>query len=128
MVRERNELYRRANEDIILELLSVLDHLDLALEAADTHKAQGAFVEGLRLVSDQMLSVLGKFGLAPVDAEGQPFDPAVHEAMAQVADESLPANSVVQVFEKGYQLKERMLRPARVTVSKAASKQQEGSQ
>ena len=68
-LREKGELYRRANEEIMLELLPVLDHLDLALDAAADHGADEALIQGFRLVSDQMLSVLRKFGLEPIDAD-----------------------------------------------------------
>ena len=76
----------------------------------------------------EVTSVLGRHGVVTVEADGQPFDPALHEAMAQVEDGSVPGNTIVQVFQPGYQLRGRLLRPARVVVSKPpADEKTEGS-
>ena len=78
--RERNELYQRANEDLISELLPVLDHFELGFENAASHEANPDVVAGFKMVFDQALSTLAKFGLQPVDAVGESFDPHLHEA------------------------------------------------
>jgi molecular chaperone GrpE len=107
-IKERSEIYARANEDIMLEILPVLDHLDLALATAAEHEitgAQAAVVDGFRLVSEQLMSVLKKFGLEPINAEGQPFDANRHEAIAQMPSETVAEGS------------DKLLRPAQVVLS-----------
>jgi molecular chaperone GrpE len=77
-----------------------------------------ALLQGIELVRRELLGVLAKHGVRRIDAEGKLFDPAAHEAMTQIVDESVPAGTVIQVLEEGYQLRDRMLRPARVVVSR----------
>lgn len=116
-LREKGEIYSRANEEIMIEMLSVLDHIDLALAAARDHGTEGAVVEGFRLVAEQLRAVLGKFGLAPVDAEGLPFDPNLHEAISHIASDEAPENTVIAQVRRGYRLGEMLLRPAQTVVS-----------
>jgi molecular chaperone GrpE len=78
-----------------------------------------SLLQGLELVQRDLESVLSKHGVTEVEALGQPFDPSVHEALAQLPDASVPANTVVQVFQRGFRLRDRLLRPAQVVVSKA---------
>lgn len=115
--REKNELYRRANEDIMIELLPALDHLEMALDAAATHDAPAAFTEGFRLVAEQLLAALGKFGLTPIDAEGQPFDVNLHEAVSHLPSADVPEEHVMNQVRRGYRLGDFLLRPAQVVVS-----------
>jgi molecular chaperone GrpE len=77
------------------------------------------------LVRRELLGVLGKYGVSKIEADQKPFDPAVHEAMTQIVDDSVPGGSVLQVFEEGYQLRDRMLRPSRVVVSKRSSSEED---
>jgi len=116
-LREKNELYRCANEDLVQELLPALDHLNLALAAANTYSAHEPVVEGFKLVSEQMMSVLGKFGLIPVDAEGVEFDPGRHEAISRMASDAVPENTVITQVRRGYMFGDRLLRAAQVVVS-----------
>lgn len=124
-LREKNELYQRANEDIIAELLPVLDHVDLALKAAVEHEAPNAFIEGLRLVSEQMLSALRKFGLTALDAGAcQEFDPMRHEALSHIASDEVGQNMVLAQVRRGYMLGTKLLRSAQVVVSSGPAAQQ----
>lgn len=116
-LRERAEIELQANESLMKELLPVLDHLDLAVDAAVQHNADGPVIEGFRLVSEQLLTALAKAGLTPVDAAAQEFDPHRHEAISQVASETVPANHVVAQVRRGYLLGSKLLRPAQVVVS-----------
>jgi molecular chaperone GrpE len=119
-IKERSEIYARANEDIMLEILPVLDHLDLALATAAEHEitgAQAAVVDGFRLVSEQLMSVLKKFGLEPINAEGQPFDANRHEAIAQMPSETVAEGSVITQTRRGWMLGDKLLRPAQVVLS-----------
>ena len=115
--RERDELYRRANTDILSELLPVLDHMDLAIEAAETHSADEAVVEGFKLVSEQLMTGLEKFGLKPVDAGGKAFDPNLHEAISRMPSDDVPEDKVIVQVRRGYVLGDRLLRAAQVVVS-----------
>jgi molecular chaperone GrpE len=124
MLREKTELYRRANEDLMLDLLPVLDHMDLALQAAEQHRADGdpgPLIEGFGIVRDQLMGALGKFGLAAVDAEGQTFDPNLHEAISHLVSDTVPENGVIAQTRRGFKLGDRLLRPAQVAVSSGPS-------
>jgi len=116
-IREKNELFRRANESILEELLPVLDSMGLAIEGAGNHGAAPALVDGFELVSEQFLSVLGKFGLSPIDAEGQQFDPNLHEAVSHLPSDTVADGHVITQTRRGYMLGEMLLRPAQVVVS-----------
>ena len=117
VMRERSEIYKRANEELMAELLNVLDHLQMALEAAVTHDAPKAFVEGFQSVSDQLSGALTKFGLEPVDATGKQFDPNEQEAVSHIPSDAVPENAVITQTRRGYRLAGRLLRPAQVVVS-----------
>lgn len=117
MLRERNELYLRANEDILKELVPVLDNVEVALEAASAGGTLASFVGGIRIVADQFLSVLGKFGVTVIDAEGKEFDPGLHEAVSHLPAPGVPENRVAKQIRRGYLLGDRVLRAAQVVVS-----------
>lgn len=119
--KEKEDLARFANENILKELLPVLDNLERALEHA--RQEGGAGEESLRQGVEMTLGLfaksLEKFGVIPIQAEGTPFDPAWHEAMGQLESADHPANTVVKELQKGYQLNGRLLRPTLVMVAKA---------
>ena len=119
--KEKEDLARYANENILKELLPVLDNLERALEHA--RQEGGAGEESLRQGVEMTLGLfaksLEKFGVTPIQAEGAPFDPAWHEAMGQLESADHPANTVVKELQKGYQLNGRLLRPTLVMVAKA---------
>ncbi len=116
VLREKDELYQRANMDLLGELLPVLDNLDMAF-AAVQGGGNDAVVQGFKLVGEQMLGVMARFGLKPVDAEGQAFDHRVHEAIAHLPSAEVAENHVIAQTRRGYMLGERLLRPAQVVVS-----------
>jgi molecular chaperone GrpE len=116
-IRERNETYRRANEDIMEELLPVLDHMELAMDAAAQHKADEGIVEGFRLVSEQLRAALGKFGLTPIDATDAEFDHNLHEAISHLPSPDVAENHVIAMTRRGYKLGDYLLRAAQVVVS-----------
>ncbi len=117
VVRERQELLMRATEKVISDLLTVADHLELALQHKDGDSVE-AVVQGVEITLREFRGVLERNGVSPIDAEGKPFDPTVHHAMSQVERDDLEENIVVEEFRKGYLLGERVLRPALVSVSK----------
>ena len=107
-------------EKCFRELIPVLDSLAMALSSAGSEKQDNAFYEGVDLTHTMLTNSLEKFGLAlinPVPKDN--FDPAVHEAITMLAVPDTPANCIVEVVQCGYSLNDRLLRPARVVVSKA---------
>ena len=105
------------------DLLPVVDNLERALEASTGSDAEGiaAVVEGVELTLKSLIDVLAKNGVTPVDPHGEPFDPQVAQAMSMIENPDVEPNTVIAVMQKGYLLKDRLLRPAMVMVSKAAS-------
>jgi len=114
-VREREETVKRANEALILELLPVIDHLDLALASAAG--PDDPFVQGVRIVADQLHAALAKADAKPVEAAGQPFTPEHCEALGEIPSDTAPAGHVAVQLRKGWVLAGRLLRPAQVIVS-----------
>lgn len=103
------------------DLLPALDNLERALDAARQAGDDGPLARGVALVQTQLLDALRRHGVSRVEAQGQPFDPNRHEAVMQQPSAEVPPQTVLQVLENGYLLHERVLRPARVIVSAAAS-------
>ena len=117
--RDLADFRKYANEQMAQELLTVVDHLGLALKHAGESGGQAKGLrEGVELVFKQLGDVLQKFGITRFEAEGEPFNPARHEAMMQVETPDAPENTVVQVLQDGYLYHEKVLRHAKVGVSK----------
>lgn len=114
--KEKEDLFKYGNENLILEILPSVDNLERALEHAGDNNAS-AINEGVRMTLNMLLASLKKFGVNPIEAKGAVFDPAFHQAMAQVETADQEPNTVVQEFQKGYLLNDRLLRPAMVTVA-----------
>ena len=117
--REKEELLNYGNKSLIEEILPVIDNLERALAHA-SEDGQGAVVEGIRMTHGMLLSALKKFNVTPIEAAGTQFDSAFHQAMAQVPTDEHAPNTVVEEYQKGYMLRERLLRPAMVTVATSA--------
>ena len=117
--REKEELLNYGNKSLIEEILPVVDSMERALAHA-SEDGQAAVVEGIRMTHGMLIAALRKFGVTPIESVGTPFDSAFHQAMAQVPSDDYPPNTVVEEYQKGYLLKERLLRPAMVTVSTPA--------
>jgi len=114
-VREREDLIKRANEDLLGDLLPVVDHLELAL--AKTEGSTDPVIVGVKMVYDQFVALLGRYGLTPLDTKGEPFDPTYHEALSQMSSATVPANMIIDQFRRGWLLAGKLLRPAQVIVS-----------
>lgn len=114
--REMAEFRRFAQADLVRDCLPVLDNLERAIQAGAGEQANGLRT-GVELVCKQFRDVLGKSGLSEIAPEGEPFDPAEHEAIARQESAAVSEPTVVQVLQKGYRLSERLLRPALVTVA-----------
>jgi len=121
--KEREDWTKFANEDLIRSILPFIDNLERAVNHAQKMVDTGVLIEGVRLTIQQLLQNLNKFGLSSLESVGKPFDPAMHEAMLVVETKTHEPNQVVEEFQKGYLLNDRLLRPATVSVSKAPEKE-----
>src|ERR1700693_26259 len=120
MAREKDDAIRYANSNFLERLIPILDNFELGLQAAKTGGSQSAVQDGMIMVFKQLQDFLASCGVETVDATGQHFDPNVHEAIAQEQNEEVPEGFVVLQVRKGYRLKDRLIRPANVVVSKGA--------
>jgi molecular chaperone GrpE len=119
MQRDLADFRKYANEQFALELLTVVDHMGLALKhAGEPGETVQGIQQGVELVYKQLRDALEKFGIKQFAAEGEQFDPTRHDAMMQVATDEVPENTVVQVLQNGYLYHEKVLRHAKVGVSK----------
>ena len=115
-VRENAAAADRGMAKLAKELLPALDHLDLALRAAEEHGG-GEFAKGIRQIQDELINALGRVGIQAFSPKGEPFDPAEHEAMASQPVEGAEAGTVTEVYQAGYRINGTVLRPARVVVA-----------
>ncbi len=120
-LRDREDAIRFANDNLLREILPVLDNLERALEHAGDEAEQKVLREGVEMTLSQLRKVLESAGVTKVTADGVAFDPNFHQAMGQVETGDQPVNTVVQVLQHGYLLRERLLRPAMVLIAKAPS-------
>jgi molecular chaperone GrpE len=121
--REKEDWTKFANEDLLRAVLPFVDNLERAITHAQKVADTGVLIEGVRLTIQQILQTLNRFGLSSFQSVGKPFDPAVHEAMLVVETDKHEPNQVVEEFQKGYVLHDRLLRPATVSVSKPPEKE-----
>lgn len=124
-IKERADAINYGNERLIKDILPIVDSLERALDHAYNSEDFDAFVEGLRLIYDNLLVSLEKQGVERIDAAGEDFDPNFHEAMLQVETEEYENNKIVEELEKGYLLNGRLLRPVKAAISKSISKERE---
>ncbi len=108
----------RAQEEIILELLPVLDNFERALQVNPKDKEARNICKGVEMIYKQLLTLLQEKGMEEIEALDQPFDPHFHEAVERVWVEEKPAEMVVEVIQKGYRMGEKVLRPSLVKVNK----------
>ncbi|MBI4357092.1 MAG: nucleotide exchange factor GrpE [Gammaproteobacteria bacterium] len=120
--RDVENAYKYALERFVIELLPVIDSLEQALEAkGEGNKDNTSHMKGVQLTLEIFLKVLSKFGVHPIPAMNLPFNPVVHEAISVQETLEVKPNMVLQVFQKGYLLRDRVIRAARVIVSKGPS-------
>ena len=122
-VRMRAETRDEVLRDILLQVAPILDNLRRALRQ-ETQEAE-SLKQGVELICGQFNDVLKGYGLAEIEALGQPFDPEVHEALAEVPDDEHAPGTVIEEMEKGYKLNDKVVRYARVVVSKASAESTE---
>lgn len=117
IVRDREDQARRACEAILSELLPVVDHFQLGLQAAHKHHVKHAVIEGLEGVLRQFEQALEKSGVTPIETQGRVFDPHVHECVAHLPSEEHPEHVIIQETRRGYKLGNYVLRASQVIVS-----------
>ncbi|GKS64691.1 nucleotide exchange factor GrpE [Nitrospira sp.] len=116
--RDQRDQIRFGNEQLLKELLPVVDNMERAIKAARTNGGgDSALVQGVELTLKQLSGVLAKFGVQAIDSAGQDFDPSAHQAVSYGPSDDVPANKVLDEFQKGYRLHDRILRAAMVSVS-----------
>ncbi|MEI8041076.1 MAG: nucleotide exchange factor GrpE [Verrucomicrobiota bacterium] len=118
--REKQDAIKFANESLLQKLVPVMDSLDMALAATQAPQADAgqSLQAGVSMIGQQLKQALAEAGLEEVDATGKPFDPNLHEAVAQRETAEAPEGQVIQQLRKGYKLRERLLRAATVIVAK----------
>ena len=121
---ERADAIRYANAGLMKSLLSVLDDFERAMSS--TTGEVETIDEGVRLVYQNLLKALREHGLETIETGREPFDPSVHEAMMQQPSADHPAGTILEEFAKGYKLRDRVLRPSKVVVSKAVEPETDG--
>ena len=121
--RDVQNAHKFGTERLLQNLLPVLDSLEKAIEASEAagQSEDDPQLEGIKLCSKLFIDVLTKEGIEALDPLGEPFDPNLHEALSMIENPDLEPNSVMTVIQKGYRLNERLVRPAKVMVSKASS-------
>lgn len=115
--KEKSEISIYANEKMITEILPVIDNMERALDSSLEEK-ESSIYKGIELVLKQLVDTLNKFGLEEINAQDIEFDPNFHYAVAQEEAEDMESNKVIEVFQKGYKLSNKVVRPAMVKVSK----------
>lgn len=126
MQKDREELYKFANEELVKELLPSLDNLETALKHAS--RSADGLKEGVEMTLRELKRTLERAGLKPIEALGQPFNPEYHHAIAQVEREDLPDKTVVDEMRKGYLFNDKVIRPSLVTVSKKPEQEKESDE
>ncbi|HXZ86349.1 MAG TPA: nucleotide exchange factor GrpE [Myxococcota bacterium] len=122
-LKERQDLHNYANENLVKELLPIVDNLERAVDHARKEEQRSDsdnLLQGVELTYRSLLQILTRLGVVEIAALGQPFDPQIHEAVRRIPSPDQPAGTVVEIYQKGYMLKDRMLRPAMVAVATEA--------
>jgi len=115
--RDQRDQIKFGNELLLKELLPVVDNMERAITASRDNGGNSALVQGVDLTLKQLSAALAKFGVQAVETIGQAFDPSAHQAVAHVPSDRVPSNHIVDEFQKGYRLHDRILRAAMVSVS-----------
>ncbi len=125
--RDKQEFIKYANESVIVEFLGVLDNLERSVEAAQTkHEDYTAFLKGVEMVMAQTYDMLSKNGVKSIEAKGKMFDPHCHEILMQEETDEIEEGMVIEEFQKGYYLWDRIVRTVKVKVAKKKENHKEG--
>lgn len=118
--REKEEAIKYANSSLLDRLIAIVDNFELGLSAAKSEGEKSPIYSGMSMVLKQLTDFLADNGLQPIDAEGQKFDPNLHEAIAHEPSDEVAEGVVLRQMRRGYRLKDRLLRPSSVVVSSGA--------
>ena len=121
--REKEESLKYALESFVKELIPTIDSIERAIQSTTESQDFVALAEGVEMIYKGILSTLEKRGVTPIEAVNEPFDPMQHEAIMHVESEEVPENNVIEEWQKGYMLHNRVIRPSMVSVSKGKSEQ-----
>lgn len=116
--KEKDDLVKYAAERVLTSMLPIVDNFERALAAAKSNSDMESFSRGVEMIFRQMMTILEKEGLRPIEAVGKPFDPNLHEAVLQEDSEEHAENIVIEELQKGYYLKDKIIRPSMVKVAK----------
>ena len=120
--REKEEAIKYANSSLLERLIAIVDNFELGLSAARGQSEKSPIYSGMSMVLKQLNDFLAENGLQPIDAEGQKFDPNLHEAIAHEPSDEVPEETVIRQTRRGYRHKDRLLRPSAVVVSSGPTK------
>lgn len=116
--KDKQSIYQFANEKLVLELLDVIDNFERAFSSANEAEEKEGFYEGVVMVYKQLMEILEKNGLEEIEAKDEKFDPNLHHAVMQEENDEYEEETVIDVFQKGYKLKDKVIRPSMVKVAK----------
>ena len=128
MARDKTDAIKFANGGLLSELLPVIDSFQMGLDAAKLEDSESIITKGMEMVQKQLEEFLSTQGAIEISAIGQPFDPNIHEAISQEANDDIPEGNIITQIRKGYKLHDRLLRAANVIVSKGPEKDSESSE
>lgn len=117
IIKERSDMRKYGSERLIVELLSVLDIFETALRTEVTSENLASFRKGMEMTANELRATLQRFGVEEIGAEGQAFDPTVHEAISSEVTDKIPEGHVSKVFKKPFKLHDRVIRPGQVVVA-----------
>ena len=120
--REKDEAIKYANSSLLERLVAIVDNFELGLSAARAKAEDSPIYSGMSLVLKQLNDFLAENGLQPIEAEGEKFDPNLHEAIAHEPSKEVPEGNVIRQTRRGYRFKDRLLRPSSVVVSSGAAR------
>ncbi|NOY63831.1 MAG: nucleotide exchange factor GrpE [Nitrospirae bacterium] len=123
--KDREELLKYGSEPLIMELLTIVDNLEMALSHAQNEPGVDSLVKGIELTLKEFHKILKKYGVEEIEALGKPFDPQIHHAMSQVVRTDVDEMTVVEEYRKGYKLNDKVIRPSLVAVSKRSDEEPE---
>jgi molecular chaperone GrpE len=124
-IKERSDLIKYGSEPIIREFLTILDNLERAASTELTPETMASYKSGVEMIVSQFKKVLERFGVEELEAQGQVFDPSVHEALSSEENPDHPENTITQVLKKAYKLRGKVIRPAQVVVNTSKSENKE---
>ena len=122
--RSKEEFSKYAIEGVIKDIIPIIDSVERAIESTNESKDFDALSEGVQLIHKQLLDSFQKRSVAPIEAIGETFDPTRHEAILHVESDDVAENAVIEEFQRGYILHDRVIRPSMVSVSKGKSEEE----